>query len=144
MIEELLPYPRLYSITAVRRHYPQLRSRRGIVRRKTKSTQRWLQQKEDFAALRRSKRNREIYEFIRPTVWLLYLSRNDPRTPSRISTQATSPATTPPRLDRETRSSAATPEFAKRVARSTPIHRAETSSVNAVRIKDKTSLRLSN
>ena len=99
LIEEPLPYPQLYSATAMRRHYPQPRPRRGIVRRKTKSTQRQQEQKEDFAALRRPKRNREIYEFIRPTVWSLYLSRADPRTPSRISMQATSPATTPPRLD---------------------------------------------
>ena len=63
LIEEPLPYPQLYSATAVRRHYPQPRPRQGIVRQKTKSTQRQQEQKEDFAALRRPKRNREIYEY---------------------------------------------------------------------------------
>ena len=44
---------------------------------------------------------------------------------------------TSPRVDQESRTSAASPEFAQeRVAKKSTIHRAETSSVKAVKIKD--------
>ena len=52
--------------------------------------------------------------------------------PSWLGTQATSPASAPPRVNQESRTSAASPEFAReRVAKSTIIHRAETSSAKA-------------